>query len=80
MNIERMQLKGMLAEVKKQYRLNDTESSGLIILLRTLLNPYVVVTDIDTEKVKVTAERLNQVITEMKEQKKQIKKMENDLE
>lgn len=80
MNIERLQLKGMLADAKKQFRLKDTEASGLIILLRSLLSPYIPVTTIDTEKVTVHVERLNRIISEMKEKQKQIKQMESDLE
>lgn len=50
MNQERLQLKGMLAESKKKYRELDTEASGLILIIRTLLNPYVEIESIDTEK------------------------------
>ena len=39
MNPERLQLKGMLAESKKNFRTLDTEASGLVILIRALLNP-----------------------------------------
>ena len=58
MNPERLQLKGMLAESKKRYRCIDTESSGLILLLRSLLNPYEEIINIDTEKIVVTSIRL----------------------
>ena len=40
MNPEILQMKGMLAEAKKKYRSLDTEASGLVILIRSLLNPY----------------------------------------
>ena len=80
MNIERFQLKGMLADAKKQFRIKDTEASGLIILLRSLLNPYIPVIEIDTQKVSVHVERLHRIISEMKEKQKQIKQMESDLE
>ncbi len=80
MNIERFQLKGMLADAKKQFRLKDTEASGLIILLRSLLNPYIPVTEIDTEKVIVQVDRLHKIISEMKAKQIQINQMESDLE
>ena len=76
MNIERFQLKGMLADAKKQFRLKDTEASGLIILLRSLLNPYIPVTEI----VMVQVDRLHKIISEMKEKQIQINQMESDLE
>ena len=37
MNPEILQMKGMLAEAKKKYRSLDTEASGLVILIRSLL-------------------------------------------
>ena len=37
MNIERLQLKGMLAESKKRFHHLDTEASALVILIRSLL-------------------------------------------
>lgn len=80
MNIERFQLKGMLADAKKRFRLKDTEASGLIILLRSLLNPYIPVTEIDIEKVMVQVDRLHKIISEMKEKQIQINQMESDLE
>ena len=50
MNPERLQLKGMLAESRKKFQLLDTEASGLVILIRTLLNPYAEVKNLDTKK------------------------------
>ena len=40
MNIERIQLKGQLAEAKSKYKHLDTEAAGLILLIRSLLNPF----------------------------------------
>ena len=51
MNIERLQLKGLLAESKKTYRALDTEASGLILLLRSLLNPYEAIVLLDMDKI-----------------------------
>ena len=35
MNLERIQLKGQLAEAKSEYRNLDVEASGLVILIRS---------------------------------------------
>ena len=50
MNPEKLQLKGMLAESKKRFRTLDTEASGLVILVRSLLNPYEDIKNLDMEK------------------------------
>ncbi|CDC19717.1 unknown [Clostridium sp. CAG:306] len=80
MNPERLQLKGMLAESKKRYRCIDTESSGLILLLRSLLNPYEEIINIDTEKIVVTSIRLKALQDEMKTLSSKIKNLEAELE
>lgn len=80
MNPERLQLKGMLAEAKKNLRTLDTEASGLIILIRTLLNPYEEIINIDTEKALVSLQRLNTVKSEIKNLNEKIKKLESDIE
>ena len=63
MNIERLQLKGLLAESKKTYRALDTESSGLILLLRSLFNPYEAIVLLDMDKIVSITSRLNTVQT-----------------
>ena len=80
MNPERLQLKGMLAESKKRFRTLDTEASGLIILIRSLLNPYENIVNIDTEKVVVSVQRLNLVKEEMKNLSEKIKNLEAEIE
>jgi len=80
MNPERLQLKGLLAESKKNFRSLDTEASGLIVLLRSYLNPYEETLKLDAEKIIITANRLNEVVTEMKALSVKIKKMEIELE
>lgn len=80
MNIEKLQLKGMLAEAKKKYRALDTEASGLIILIRTLLSPYEEILNLDTEKVYVLSERLKKISEDMKAQIEKIKKLESEFE
>ena len=80
MNPERLQLKGLLAESKKNFRSLDTEASGLIVLLRSYLNPYEETLKLDAEKIIIMANRLNEVVTEMKALSVKIKKMEIELE
>ena len=80
MNPERLQLKGMLAEAKKNLRTLDTEASGLVILIRSLLNPYESILKIDTEKALVTVKRLNDIQTEMKNLEVKVKNLESELE
>ncbi len=80
MNIERLQLKGLLAESKKTYRALDTEASGLILLLRSLLNPYEAIVLLDMDKIVSITSRLNTVQTEMKNCAEKIKKLEAEFE
>lgn len=80
MNPERLQLKGLLAETKKRFRNLDTEASGLIVLIRTYLNPYENILNLDTEKVLASVQRLNLIHSEMKTLTEKIKKLESDLE
>ena len=80
MNPERLQLKGMLVEAKKQFRALDTESSGLVLLIRSLLNPYEEILNLETEKVLVSVQRLNSNQLKMKELSDKIKNLENELE
>jgi hypothetical protein len=80
MNVERMQLKGMLAEAKKKFRTLDTEASGLIILIRSLLNPYEEILKLDMAKVVVLTKRLSKTAEEMKELQEKTSKLEAELE
>ena len=80
MNPERLQLKGMLAESKKNFRSLDTEASGLVILIRSLLNPYEDISKLDTEKALVSMKRLNEVQAELKNLEVKIKNLEAELD
>ena len=80
MNPERLQLKGMLAESKKTFRTLNTEGSGLVILIRSLLNPYEDVSKLDTEKALVSIKRLNEIQTEIKTLATKIKNLEAELD
>ena len=80
MNPERLQLKGLLAENKKKFRTLDTESSGLILIVRSLLNPYEEILKLDMEKISVSVNRLYEVQNEMKETAEKIKKLEAEFE
>jgi hypothetical protein len=77
MNIERIQLKGQLAEAKSKYRNLDVEAAGLILLIRSLLNPYEDdTTKQETEKALVSLTRLNEIVTELRRLKKKISDLE----
>lgn len=80
MNPEKLQLKGLLAENKKKYRTLDTESSGLILLIRSLLNPYEEILNLDMEKITISVNRLSIVQKELKETAEKIKKLEAEFE
>ena len=80
MNPEILQMKGMLAEAKKKYRSLDTEASGLVILIRSLLNPYEEIQKLDMDKVLVSVERLKNVTFEMQALNDKIKRLESELE
>ncbi len=80
MNPEILQMKGMLAEAKKKYRSLDTEASGLVILIRSLLNPYEEIQKLDMDKVLVSVKRLKNVTVEMQALNDKIKRLESELE
>lgn len=81
MNPERLQFKGQLAESRKKYKNLDIEASGLIILIRSFLNPYEEdVTKLQTDKALNSMQRLNEVRELMLNLKSRIEKMEEDLE
>jgi len=81
MNPEKMQFKGQLAESRKKYKSLDTEASGLIILIRSLLNPYEEdITNLQTDKALNSMQRLDEVKEQMKSLKSRIETMEADLE
>ena len=78
MNIERIQLKGQLSEAKSKYRNLDVEAAGLILLIRSLLNPYEDdTTKQETEKALVSLTRLNEIVTELRRLKKKISNLED---
>lgn len=80
MNPEILQMKGMLAEAKKKYRSLDTEASGLVILIRSLLNPYEEIQKLDMDKVLVSVNRLKDITKEMQALNDKIKRLESELE
>lgn len=81
MNIERMQFQGQLADLKKKFKNLDTEASGLLILIRSLLNPYEEdLTKLDTEKALASLDRFNKIVLELKTLKQKIEKMESDID
>lgn len=80
MNPERLQLKGLLAESKKSFRSLDTEASGLVILIRSLINPYEEITNLDTDKILISVTRLNNIKSEMIKLAEKIRKLESEFE
>lgn len=81
MNLERMQLKGLLVESQRKYKTLDTEASGLIILIRSVLSPYQEdMTDLQIDKVMTYTNRLHSVVVELKDLKSKIEKLENEFE
>lgn len=77
MDIERIQLKGQLAEAKSKFKNLDVEASALVILIRSLLNPYEEnTTKLDTQKALVSMQRLNNIVTELKTLDSKIKNLE----
>lgn len=80
MNPEKLQLKGMLAESKKRFRTLDTEASGLVILIRSLLNPYDEIKNLDMDKIDVSVKRLSKITAQMKPLAEKIKNLEAEFE
>lgn len=77
MDIERIQFKGQLSEVKSKYKRLDVEAAGLIVLIRALLNPFEDdTTKQDTEKALISITRLNDIVQELKVLKKKISDLE----
>ena len=77
MDIERIQLKGQLAECKSKYKNLDVEAAGLVVYIRSLLNPFEDdTTKLETEKALVSLNRLNEVVQELTKLKKKITELE----
>lgn len=77
MNIERIQLKGQLAEAKSKYKYLDTEAAALILLIRSVLNPFEEdTTKIEVEKAVVSVAKLQSLIEELRNLKTKIQKLE----
>ena len=80
MNPERLQLKGMLAESKKQLGELRTQASGYVLIIRSLLNPYEDVSKLDTEKALSSMKLLYNVQAELKEVSLKVKNLEAELD
>ncbi len=80
MNPERLQLKGMLAESKKQLGELRTQASGYVLIIRSLLNPYEDISKLDTEKALSSMKLLNNVKAEIVEVSQKIKNLEAELD
>jgi len=80
MNQEIMLLKGQLADCKHRLKELDLEASGLIIIIRTNINPY----EDDITKLKIpetmaSMKRLYTIYNEMNTLKRRIASMEEAL-
>ena len=80
MNPERLQLKGMLAESKKQLGELRTPASGYVLIIRSLLNPYEDVSKLDTEKALSSMKLLNDVKAQLIEISQKVKNLEAELD
>jgi len=81
MNPERLQMKGLLADHKKRERRLDSEISGRITLIRSILNPYAEdVTTLDTEAGLNEMTALHKTVCELRELRAKIARLEGDLE
>ena len=58
----------------------NTEASGLVILIRSLLNPYDEIKNLDMEKVTVSVKRLSEITAELKTLAEKIKNLEAEFE
>ncbi len=77
MRSEILKYKGQLAELKRKYNHLDTEASGLIIHIRSLLDPFEEdVTKLKVEIVANSAERLSKVVEEIRHLQSRIKELE----
>jgi hypothetical protein len=80
MNSEILQAKGALSEFKRKYHQLDTEASGLLILIRTLLNPWESdITKLQIDKALSSMNRLKLVHEELASLKIRIKELEESL-
>lgn len=80
MNPEILQARGMLSEFKRKYHQLDTEASGLLILIRTLLNPWESdITNLQIDKASSSMNRLNILQEELTSLKKKIKELEESI-
>jgi hypothetical protein len=80
MNQERLMLKGQLADLIHNLKDKDVEAKGLILLIRTVLNPYEEdITHIKTGESLASLNRLHEIITEMRRLKAKIAEIEDAL-
>lgn len=81
MNIEKLQIKGQLAEAKQQFKDLDIEASSLIVHIRNNLNPFEEdITKLNTECALTAMKRLDSINTKLKVLKEKIKKLESYFE
>ena len=69
----------MVSDFKKGGFINES-ASGLVILIRSLLNPYEEIQKLDMDKVLVSVNRLKDITKEMQALNDKIKRLESELE
>jgi len=79
MNMERMQYRGQLAELKYQFKELEVEASGLVVLLRNLINPFLPAVELDSAKIEKAADKLHEAVTSLKVTSDKIKEIEEVL-
>jgi hypothetical protein len=81
MNEERLRLKGQLAETNKKIRSLELEASGLIPLIRDVLDPYEDdVAQIRIDKAEAYFDRLKCVVAELRTLKEKSSRLEAAVE
>ncbi len=81
MNPEIAAMKGELAEAKRRFSDYDIEAKGLIVQIRTQLNPYEEdITKLNTKQALISLKRLDQIRFEMTKLKAKIEQIEENFE
>jgi len=81
MKNEILQAKGQLAVWKKEYRELDMQASGLIVLIRNELSPYLEdVTTLRVDQAAVAMNQLEKAVGRMRELKAKISELEAALD
>ena len=81
MNPERLQFKGMLRDLEAREKSNKATASGLILLLRNLLNPFEDdCTKLETDQILINADRLKTIVENQRDTAAKIKRIKDSEE